>query len=51
MPWSYHSHSGEFCCHGAGKLEECVQAAIAVRYQAFSPGPHLGTRVSQLKLS
>jgi histidinol phosphatase-like PHP family hydrolase len=31
MPWSYHSHSGQFCAHGRGKLEDCLQAAINVR--------------------
>nr|POF02999.1 putative histidinol-phosphatase [Quercus suber] len=28
MPWSHHSHSGQFCGHAANTLEEIVQKAI-----------------------
>lgn len=28
MPFSHHSHSGQFCSHAQDRLEEIVQAAI-----------------------
>ncbi|KAJ1950386.1 hypothetical protein FBU59_000708 [Linderina macrospora] len=29
MPFTFHSHSGQFCKHGYGQLEETIQAAIS----------------------
>ncbi len=41
MPFSHHSHSGEFCAHAHGTLEEMVQAAIAKKLEVFALTEHM----------
>ncbi|KAI9882408.1 MAG: hypothetical protein M1823_005847 [Watsoniomyces obsoletus] len=41
MPFSHHSHSGQFCLHAKGTLEEMVQAAIAQGFQTFALTEHM----------
>lgn len=41
MPYSHHSHSGQFCGHAQNTLEEVVQAAIAKRFHTFSLTEHI----------
>ncbi|KAB5588714.1 ATP-dependent permease [Ceratobasidium theobromae] len=38
---SYHSHSGQFCKHASGTLEQVVQAAIAGGFQIFGLTEHV----------
>lgn len=35
MPFSYNSHSGQFCQFGRGHLESCVLRAIEIGYAYF----------------
>ncbi|KAI5837966.1 polymerase/histidinol phosphatase-like protein [Morchella snyderi] len=41
MPFSHHSHSGQFCQHAKDTLEEMVQAAIAKGMIVFSLTEHM----------
>ena len=41
MPFSHHSHSGQFCGHGEDTLEEVVQAAIGKKMQVFALTEHM----------
>ncbi|EAU84145.2 histidinol-phosphatase [Coprinopsis cinerea okayama7 len=41
MPHSHHSHSGQFCKHASGKLEEVVQEAIRQKFQVFGLTEHV----------
>jgi histidinol-phosphatase (PHP family) len=42
MPFSYHSHSGQFCAHAKDKLEEVVQQAIKKEMIVFALTEHIG---------
>lgn len=41
MPWSHHSHSGQFCGHATNTLEEVVQAAISKKMSTFCLTEHI----------
>ncbi|KAF2201555.1 histidinol phosphate phosphatase H [Delitschia confertaspora ATCC 74209] len=41
MPFSHHSHSGQFCCHAKNTLEEMVQTAIAKGFHTFALTEHM----------
>lgn len=42
MPFSHHSHSGEFCpSHAQNSLEEVIQEAISQRMQVFCLSEHM----------
>ncbi|KAL5113858.1 hypothetical protein ACEQ8H_008278 [Pleosporales sp. CAS-2024a] len=41
MPYSHHSHSGQFCGHAQDTLEEVVQAAIAKGFHTFALTEHI----------
>ncbi|KAF8878804.1 Polymerase/histidinol phosphatase-like protein [Gymnopilus junonius] len=41
MPHSHHSHSGQFCKHASGLLEEVVQEAIRKRFQVYGLTEHV----------
>ena len=41
MPWSHHSHSGQFCGHAANTLEEVVQDAISKQMTTFCLTEHI----------
>ncbi|EMC91196.1 hypothetical protein BAUCODRAFT_127110 [Baudoinia panamericana UAMH 10762] len=41
MPWSHHSHSGQFCGHAHDKLEDCVLAAIRKGMSTFCLTEHI----------
>lgn len=41
MPYSHHSHSGQFCGHATNTLEEVIQTAIAKRFQTFCLTEHM----------
>ena len=41
MPFSHHSHSGEFCGHAKNTLEEVVQTAIAKKMQVYALTEHM----------
>lgn len=41
MPFSHHSHSGQFCGHAANTLEEVVQAAISKGMTTFCLTEHM----------
>lgn len=41
MPFSYHSHSGQFCGHAQDSLEEIVKAAIAKNMRVFALTEHM----------
>lgn len=41
MPFSHHSHSGQFCAHAQNTLEEMVQAAIARKMKVFALTEHM----------
>jgi hypothetical protein len=41
MPFTYHSHSGEFCGHANGKLEEAVLRAIELGFTHFGMSEHM----------
>ena len=40
MPLSLHSHSGQFCRHGHGSLEEVVLAAIERGFEVYGLTEH-----------
>ncbi|CAK1368054.1 putative histidinol-phosphatase [Cercospora beticola] len=41
MPFSHHSHSGQFCGHAANTLEEVVQTAIRLKMSTFCMTEHI----------
>lgn len=41
MPFSHHSHSGQFCGHAKGTLEEMVQTAISKKMKVFALTEHM----------
>ncbi|KAM5537389.1 hypothetical protein V8D89_008908 [Ganoderma adspersum] len=41
MPHSHHSHSGQFCKHAAGTLEQVVLEAIHQRFETFGLTEHV----------
>ena len=41
MPFSHHSHSGEFCAHASDKLEDVVLEAIRRQMQVFALTEHM----------
>ncbi|KAI5285207.1 histidinolphosphatase [Ascosphaera acerosa] len=41
MPFSHHSHSGQFCGHARDQLEDCVRAAIARGMRTFCLTEHM----------
>jgi histidinol-phosphatase (PHP family) len=41
MPYSHHSHSGQFCAHAQGSLEEMVQTAIAKEMRVYCLTEHM----------
>ena len=41
MPYSHHSHSGQFCKHASGLLEEVVQEAIRQHFQIYGLTEHV----------
>ncbi|KAI8343869.1 Polymerase/histidinol phosphatase-like protein [Chlamydoabsidia padenii] len=41
MPYSYHSHSGQFCHHGYGELEQVVQQAINKNFKIYGLTEHM----------
>lgn len=49
MPHSHHSHSGQFCKHAAGTLEEVVKRAIEQGFEVFGLSEHVPRyRISDL---
>ena len=41
MPFSHHSHSGQFCLHAQDTLEQMIEAAIAKGMIVFSLTEHM----------
>ncbi|KAK0798880.1 hypothetical protein LTR91_014805 [Friedmanniomyces endolithicus] len=41
MPWSHHSHSGQFCGHATDTLEAVIQNAISKRMTTFCLTEHI----------
>ncbi|KAH0536128.1 hypothetical protein FGG08_006971 [Glutinoglossum americanum] len=41
MPFSHHSHSGQFCGHAQNTLEEMVQTAISRKFRVFALTEHM----------
>ncbi|KAF2125159.1 histidinol phosphate phosphatase H [Dothidotthia symphoricarpi CBS 119687] len=41
MPYSHHSHSGQFCGHAKNTLEEVIQEAIAKGFHTFALTEHI----------
>jgi histidinol-phosphatase (PHP family) len=41
MPFSHHSHSGEFCGHATGTLEEMIQSAISKNMLGYALTEHM----------
>ena len=41
MPFSHHSHSGQFCGHAENRLEEVVQTAIEKKMEVFAMTEHM----------
>ena len=41
MPFSHHSHSGQFCRHATGTLEEVVNAAIGKGFRTYALTEHM----------
>ncbi|KIY69938.1 histidinol phosphate phosphatase H [Cylindrobasidium torrendii FP15055 ss-10] len=41
MPFSHHSHSGEFCKHAAGTLEDVVKEAVRQKFVLFGLTEHV----------
>ena len=41
MPFSHHSHSGQFCNHAKDSLESMVQTAIQKGMQTFALTEHM----------
>jgi histidinol-phosphatase (PHP family) len=41
MPFSHHSHSGQFCRHAKGLLEDVVKEAIRQGFQSYGLSEHV----------
>ncbi|KAI8066927.1 polymerase/histidinol phosphatase-like protein [Gilbertella persicaria] len=41
MPYSFHSHSGQFCKHGYGLLEDVVKEAIRKGFHTYGLSEHM----------
>ncbi|TPX33753.1 histidinol-phosphatase [Synchytrium microbalum] len=41
MPISLHSHSGQYCQHAHGQLEQVIQKAIAMEFTCFGLSEHM----------
>ncbi|CEI93783.1 hypothetical protein RMCBS344292_08009 [Rhizopus microsporus] len=41
MPYSFHSHSGQFCHHGHGLLEDVVKEAIRKKFRVYGLTEHM----------
>ena len=41
MPFSFHSHSGQFCKHAFGSLEEIVVLAIRTGFTHYGLSEHM----------
>ena len=41
MPFSHHSHSGQFCKHASGTLEEVVLEAIRQKFRVYGLTEHV----------
>jgi hypothetical protein len=41
MPYTHHSHSGQFCHHASGKLEEVVNSAIEKGFHTIGLTEHM----------
>ena len=41
MPFSFHSHSGQFCKHAFSTLEEVVQRAVEVGFTHYGLSEHM----------
>ncbi|KAI9472242.1 MAG: polymerase/histidinol phosphatase-like protein [Benjaminiella poitrasii] len=41
MPYSFHSHSGQFCKHGYGVLEDVVKEAIRKGFHTYGLSEHM----------
>ncbi|OZJ06765.1 hypothetical protein BZG36_00410 [Bifiguratus adelaidae] len=41
MPVSFHSHSGQFCHHATGSLEQVIQSAIAKGFSVYGLSEHM----------
>lgn len=41
MPFSHHSHSGQFCRHASGTLEEVVLEAIKQGFEVYGLTEHV----------
>ena len=41
MPYTHHSHSGQFCDHATNTLDEVVKAAIKRRMEVFALTEHM----------
>lgn len=48
MPFSHHSHSGQFCCHAKDTLESIVQTAIQKEMQTLALTEHMPREDSDL---
>ncbi|KAF2673448.1 histidinol phosphatase [Microthyrium microscopicum] len=48
MVYSHHSHSGQFCMHAKGNLEEMVQAAIARGMSTYALTEHMPRDIEDL---
>jgi HisJ family histidinol phosphate phosphatase len=41
MPYSHHSHSGQFCKHASGRLEDVVLEAIRQGFEVYGLTEHV----------
>lgn len=41
MPYTHHSHSGEFCKHAQGRLEDVVLEAIRQGFKVLGLSEHM----------
>ena len=41
MPFSHHSHSGQFCGHAQNTLREMVERAIEMKMRVFALTEHM----------
>lgn len=41
MPHSHHSHSGQFCKHASGLLEDVIQEAMRKRFRVYGLTEHV----------
>lgn len=48
MPFTHHSHSGQFCSHGKNTLEEIIKSAIDRKFIVFALTEHMPREQSDL---